>query len=380
MKKSEICARHYASHQVERWRWRDGRITHRDVLSAREEAPWWIAPGLFDWQINGFGAVDFQSDGLGEEALLQATRALRRAGCTRYFLTLITDEWDRLIARLGHLRAVRARCLELQAAIAGWHVEGPFLSAEAGYHGAHNPALMLDPTPAHLHALRAVTGTDPVLVTLAPERQGALESIAEATALGLQVSLGHTNAGMEALAQAATAGARGFTHLGNACPQQLDRHDNILWRVLETRGLTVSLIPDKIHVSPLLFRLIHRVLPLESLIYTADAMAAAGAPPGRYSLGALTLEVGPDRVVRVPGQSNFAGSALRPIDGVFNVAEMLGLQWQDVWNGFSVGPAEWLGLSCALGVGHRADFCLVRTTPGGRLAELRVFFGGEEVE
>ena len=145
------------------------------------------------------------------------------------------------MARLRHLRDLRPQSEELQSAIAGWHIEGPFLSSEPGFHGAHDPALMLDPTPAHIQELRAITGNDPLLLTMAPERTGALKAIAEATSLGVKVSLGHTNASAEILRKAVQAGATGFTHLGNGCPRELDRHDNILWRVVETPGVAEAM-------------------------------------------------------------------------------------------------------------------------------------------
>jgi N-acetylglucosamine-6-phosphate deacetylase len=261
--------------------------------------------------------------------------------------------------------------------VAGWHIEGPFLSAEPGYHGAHNPALMLDPTPDHIRELRAITDADPLLLTMAPERKGAVKAIALARSLGIKVSLGHTNAAAEILRQAVEAGATGFTHLGNACPQQLDRHDNILWRALDTPGLTVSLIPDRVHVSPALFRLVHRALGRDAICYTTDAMAAAGAPPGRYTIGALQVEVGADRIVRQPGGTNYAGSALQPIDGVIRAAQMLGCHWSGVSDGFSVHPARFMGIHRGLATGCPADFCVVETDGAGGLKSLRVFVRGK---
>jgi len=338
----------------------------------------WLAPALFDVQVNGFAGVDFQTDHPEAADLERAVRSLRRCGCARLLLTLISDRWDRLLAKLHRLRALRARSRSLQSAIAGWHLEGPFLSIAPGFHGAHDPAAMLDPTPSRIRELREATGDDLVLLTLAPERPGALEAIALAASLGLKVSLGHTDAPAGCLRDAVAAGATGFTHLGNACPQQLDRHDNILWRVLDTPGLTVSLIADKRHVSPPLFRLIHRALPPERIIYITDAMAAAGAPPGRYRLGALELEVGEDRVVRQPGRSNFAGSTLTPVEAVFNAAEMLGVPWPEAWQRMSVSPARWLGLSPD-DPPEASDFCLVETDTRGGLARLRTFCAGEEV-
>jgi N-acetylglucosamine-6-phosphate deacetylase len=307
----EIHARHYATGETVCVRWRNGQITHLESVHPEHNLDLWIAPALVDVQVNGYAGVDFQRDDVSAADLLVAVRELRAAGCTRFLLTLITDEWAKLMARLRRLRELRSQSAELVRAIAGWHIEGPFLSPEPGYCGAHNPSQMLDPTITHIRELRALTEGDPLLLTLAPERRGAIDAISFAVSVGIKISLGHTNAPATALRQAIDAGATGFTHLGNACPQQLDRHDNILWRVMDTPGLQAGLIPDGIHVSPLLFRLIYRVLGEKGIYLTTDAMSAAGAPPGRYTIGSLELEVGEDQIVRQPGKTNFAGSALR---------------------------------------------------------------------
>ena len=376
----EICARHYATGQPARVRWRKGIITGLEAAPAPPEGDVWLAPGLVDLQVNGFAGVDFQQDNLSAEELLAATRALQTAGCGRYLLTLITDDWPVLIARLKRVRRLRQTHAELRHSIAGWHIEGPFLSEEPGFHGAHNPALMLDPKPDHIRELRAITETDPLLLTIAPERRGALEAIALATTLGVRVSLGHTNASPEILRQAVGSGATGFTHLGNACPQQLDRHDNILWRVLDCPGLTVSLIPDQIHIPPALFRLVHRALPKDSICYITDAMAAAGSSPGRYTIGRTRVEVGADQVVREPGKSNYAGSALKPIQGVFRASRMLGCPWQDIWDGFSIRPAKFAGFNVDFNGGGAADFCLLRFSGDGVPLTVQLYSRGAAAE
>lgn len=355
MKQHEVIGHHYRTGKPTRLRWAGRQITE---LANADSCPpdVWIAPGLFDPQVNGYAGIDFQQDDVSLDDLLRATRQLAKDGCGRYLLTLVTDDWHRLLQRLGHYRALRAQSAELQTAVVGWHIEGPFLSAAPGFCGAHDPALMIDPTSAALQELRQVAGPDPLLLTIAPERTGALGIIPEAVRLGMQVSLGHTNASADILAEAVRCGARAFTHLGNGCPRDLDRHDNILWRVFETPGLIVGLIPDSIHVSPALFRLIHRLLPAESIYYTTDAMAAAGAGPGSYRLGRLQLQVGPDQIVRLPGSPNFAGSALRPIDGVLRAARMLDCPWREIWDRAAGVPAELMGLPHDLKVGGPADF------------------------
>ena len=358
--------------------WANGVIAS---VQPAEESPasehLWLAPPLVDLQINGYAGVDFQQGTLTEEQLLTAARALRRDGCTRILFTLITDHWPAMLGRLAQARSLVIAHPELRAAIVGWHLEGPFLSPEPGYCGAHDPAKMPDPTPAHLEELRAAAGNDPVLLTLAPERTGAIDSIRRAVGLGMKVCLGHTNGTSEQLRTAVAAGATGFTHLGNACPQLLDRHDNILWRVLDTPGLAVSLIPDTHHVSPALFRLIHRLLKPFQIMHTTDAMAAAGSGPGVYPLGTHRLEVGDDGIVRQPGKANFAGSALRPFEGVLRATQMTGKSWQEMWLASSLRPAEFMGWTSELKVGQPADFCVIAVgaDPSPRLTAIHV--GGE---
>jgi len=188
--------------------------------------------------------------------------------------------------------------------------------------------------------------------------------------------LGHTNASWEILQQAVRAGATSFTHLANGCPRELDRHDNIIWRVFETPDLTVGLIPDGIHVSPSLFRILHRNLVPEWIYYVSDAMSAAGMPPGKYRLGKLELEVAEDQMVRQPGKPLFAGSALRPIEGVFRAAEMLSCSWWQAWPRISGTPARMMGLRNGLEVGGRADFCVLKVAGENQLLELKTYAGG----
>jgi len=375
MDTGEISVWHFVTRQPIRVRWAGGVITYLDAVTPQTSPDLWLAPVLFDLQINGYAGVDFQQDNVTAGALLHATRRLRDAGCTKFLLTLITDDWAQLTARLRRLRLLRAQSPELQSAIVGWHLEGPFLSSKPGFHGAHDPALMLDPKLEHIRELRSLTGTEPLLLTVSPERPGAIEAIKLALSLGIKISLGHTDASAEVLAQAVQAGATMFTHLANGCPRELDRHDNILWRVFETTGLTVSLIPDRIHVSPALFRLQHHALD-NSVFYTSDAMAAAGAPPGRHTIGKLTAEVGSDQIVRQPGKTNFAGSALRPVEGVFRAAEMLHCPWQETWARFSTVPARLMGLHHELAVGQPATFCLLKIAGSGALLDLQTHWNG----
>src|SRR5947208_14022099 len=106
-------------------------------------------------------------------------------------------------------------------------------------------------------------------------------------------------------------------------------------------------------------------------------MAPAGAQPARPSIGMREAEVGADEIVREPGKSDSAGWGLRPRDGVFRAARMLRCGWQEVWDGFSVLPAKWMGLDSGLEVGQPANFCLRTITAENQLAAARCFVRGE---
>lgn len=352
--------------------WIEIRHDYQHIVSVESIKPdaaiqTWLAPGLIDLQINGYGGIDFQKDEVSESELLQANEALNRDGCPRFFLTLITAPWQDMIRRLKHFKTIRDSNPILKESCVGWHIEGPFLSEEPGYCGAHAPVCMEDPTWEHIHTLRSAAGNDPVLLTLAPERPGSMEVIEAARKMGIHISLGHTNADSGTLRKASKAGAVGFTHLGNACPQELDRHDNLLFRAIDSGPWMTGLIPDKIHVSPTLFRILHRLIPLDHIYYTTDAMSAAGAEPGRYTIGNMELEVGKDQVVRQPGKSNFAGSALRPCQAIARAADMLGIAWRDVWKHFSETPARWMHLPTGLAPGAPSRFCVVEERPDKEL-------------
>jgi N-acetylglucosamine-6-phosphate deacetylase len=294
-----------------------------------------VGPAFFDPQVNGFAGVDFQDPGISREALEHAVSEIHRSGCSHFLLTLITSSPEFLEEQFRRIGGFLEASPHLFETILGFHLEGPFISSEQGYYGAHPGHFTCPPSTALFERWQAASGGRIRMITLAPEWPGSLELIRSLSREGVFVSLGHTNASLETLNEAVNAGARLFTHLGNGSPGTVPRHDNIFQRVLATPGLMASLIPDGIHIPPFTLGNLVRTLGPGRVVFTTDAMSAAGAPPGEYRIGEMTVQVGEDRAVRQPNGGGLAGSSLRAIEGFYNVTRFGGLSADGAWWGWT---------------------------------------------
>lgn len=303
-----------------------------------------IAPKLFDFQINGFGGIDFQAAQVTRTEMEHAVAVMRKHGLAGIFLTLITDEIDAHCRRLENFERLRTESPAIAEMIVGYHIEGPWLSPEPGYRGAHPADPMHAPSLAEFARLQAAANGRVRLITIAPEWPGSGECIAAMTRAGVHISLGHTNASEAQIDEAIRAGARFVTHLGNGTPLEMHRHDNVVQRLLARDELIACLIPDGVHLPPFVLRNFFRAKPRGKVLFTTDAMSGAGTGPGRYKIGRLEIEVGPDGIARQPGGKGFAGSTLTPDAGVERVARFLGLTAAEAETLWSTAPAAAFGV------------------------------------
>ena len=309
-----------------------------------------LIPGLVDLQVNGFAGVDLAR--AGPAGWASVARAVAATGVTSFLPTLITAPIEALAAGLARARAARARedlgaredpgaREDLGARILGVHLEGPFLSPAR--RGAHDPRAMLDPAPEVVDRLLDAGEGILALMTLAPEREGAVEAVARLVGAGVVVSVGHSDARAAEVAAAVDAGARMVTHLFNAQRGLHHREPGVAGQGLADPRLTLGLIADLEHVHPLVCRMAMAAAPGRVALVT-DATAAAGMPPGRYRLGGEGGEMvelsqqGPP--LRADG--TLAGSALRLDRAVANVAG-LGVGLADAVAAATRVPADLLG-------------------------------------
>lgn len=316
----------------------NGQLPHR-----------FAGPALVDLQVNGYGGFDFNSDpATWMVADWRGVRdGLAERGVAVVLPTLITAPADRLVAAARRYREILEEDPELEATFPRLHLEGPFISPEDGPRGAHPRESCALPVeqPDLVSRLMEESGGRVGLVTLAPELPGALELIERLSEAGIVVAIGHTAASAECLDRAVRAGARLSTHLGNGSHQMLPRLDNYVQAQLADDRLAASFIADGHHLPWYTLKNFLRAKTAARSILVSDAVAAADAPPGRYTIGEAVVEATPSGRVQVPGQPNLAGSSLTLDRAVVNVATHCGFGFEEAWAMASTIPGAVLGLA-----------------------------------
>jgi N-acetylglucosamine-6-phosphate deacetylase len=295
-------------------------------------------PGFFDLQVNGFAGVDFNTPGCRPDQLKHAIDALETTGVTRFLPTLITSSLDTFSS------CARALLALSDPAIAGIHMEGPYISPHDGPRGAHARHHVTEASLEDFKRRQDAAGGRIVLVTIAPEVPGALPLIEHLVASRVRVAIGHTAASPEQIRNAVSAGATLSTHLGNGCAQTLPRHPNFLWEQLATDELFASFIVDGHHLPPATVKSMMRAKSPRRSILVTDAISAAMSPPGYYTIGEERVELSPSGRVSVPGAPNLAGSSLAMNAAVANTVRFTGLPLNEVLPMASTLPAHYLGL------------------------------------
>jgi N-acetylglucosamine-6-phosphate deacetylase len=313
--------------------------------SAASSATTFETFGFVDLQVNGFAGVDFNDPACTTDDVSRAIAAMRKTGVTRCLPTLITSSVDVFMRCAATLS--RHADTDPEAAIAGIHMEGPYISPADGFRGAHPLADVRDASIDDFKRRQDAANGRIRLVTLAPEVPGAIALIEHLVAQDIRVALGHTNATSDDIRAAVSAGATLSTHLGNGCAMTLPRHPNIIWDQLADDRLLASFIVDGHHVPAATVKAMMRAKSSSRCVLVTDAIAAAGCPPGEYRLGGLTVVLNAAGRVSPPGAAHLAGSALSMDAAIGHTVRFTGLPLDDVLAMASTNPARYLGIEPA---------------------------------
>jgi len=331
-----------------------------------------LAPAFFDLHIHGAAGHDLM------EATPQALKAvgsfLASRGTGAYLPTTVTAPLDATLRSLSGLaKLLAAPCSPAQARPLGIHLEGPFLSHLK--RGVQPPEYLLAPDIAVFDRLFDAAEGHIRLMTLAPELPGAAELAAHATARGVRVSLGHSNATAAETRAAIAAGAVSATHTYNAMRPLDHREPGILGTTLTCDSLYAEIICDGIHVAAEMVKLWWRAKGPQRCLLVTDAMSAAGMPDGEYSLGGFPVEVANGRAM---ARGVLAGSVLTLDRALSNFMAFTGASLELALRLLTVNPAAMTGLSDQAGslevggpanlVAVDADGKLVASLVNGELA------------
>ncbi|MBV8727629.1 MAG: amidohydrolase family protein [Candidatus Eremiobacteraeota bacterium] len=306
-----------------------------------------IAPGLIDVHTNGAGEFLFNRD--QGNAVPVASLEYARRGATAFVAAVMTAPWESMlhaaadVAEAAHTLEetgpIGARCL-------GIHFEGPFINPK--FRRVHRQEWIRKASVEDARALHDASRGTVIMVTMAPEVDGATDAARFFLERGVVCSAGHTSARYREGMLAIGLGFRSLTHAFNAMPPLDHRDPSLLAAFIQDRRTAVQVICDGYHVAPAMVDILRRTVG-DRVVLATDHMPASG--PGLHLEGGL---------VRVE-DGTVAGSALDIDRAVRNYMEYTELPFERAVCAATQAPAQMLGLARDIGLigkGMRADLSI----------------------
>lgn len=305
-----------------------------------------LIPGFVDIHCHGGGGFYFSDSDPRHVEWARDIHGLH--GTTTLVASLVTEKVEILKIQIRRLVEFAE-----SGKISGIHLEGPYLAKTRC--GAHDPALLREPAVSEFMELLEAGEGYIKMATVAPELNGALESIKYLVSQGVKVALGHSAADYEETLRAVEAGATVITHFPNAVSKLDDEGHTLADLAMQDRRLFLEMILDGHHVSEEVARRIYE-RSSDRLALITDAMCAAGSSDGHFLIGQLPVTVR-DSVARLDSNGALAGSTLTMDKAFFNMQATLGVSLVEAVLATSKRPAQALGLHDRgeIAVGLRAD-------------------------
>jgi N-acetylglucosamine-6-phosphate deacetylase len=321
-----------------------------------------IAPGLIDVHTNGAGEYLFNRDQGNAVGIAGATYAA--SGATGFVASVMTAPWESMLHAASELveaanqleedEPVGARCL-------GIHFEGPFLNPK--FRRIHRHEWLLPASAFRAQEMVDACKGACLLVTMAPEIDGAADAMRVFLENGVVCSAGHTGARYREGMLAIGLGFRSLTHAFNGMPPLDHRDPSILAAFIQDRRTLVQVICDGFHVSPVMIDILHRTLG-DRVVLATDNMPAADA--GYHIEGGVMRSA----------DGTIAGSALRIDEALRNYMSYAQIPFAQAIVAATHAPARLIRHDGDMGRivrGARADLSLwdkeyrvIATMVGGR--------------
>jgi N-acetylglucosamine-6-phosphate deacetylase len=302
----------------------------------------WLVPGFVDMHVHGGGGAWLAT--ADPEELARAVRFHLVHGTTSMLASIATSPLDAMASSASAVATAAAG--PLAPALAGIHLEGPFINRERS--GAQDPGAIRDPDPAAMERLLDACRGWARVVTVAPELPGGLELIRQIARAGVVPAVGHTQAGYEAASAAIDGGARVSTHLFNAMPGLHHRDLGTVGAALSREEVVCELVNDGVHLRPEVVWLVFQAAGARRVALVTDAIAAAGMDDGDYDFGRVPLRVR-GGVARLVDGRTIAGSTLTMDAALRRAVQEVGVPMEDAVAAASTTPARAIGIGARTG-------------------------------
>lgn len=352
----------------------DGVI--RDIRPAQYDSSLpYISRGFIDMQVNGYMGIDYSSDDLSVEGIVELCHAMHRTGSLRHVPTIITNSEERIIRNLRVIREAVDSEPIVKASVAGVHIEGPYISTKDGPRGAHDILFVRDPSVEEFHRWQEAAGGLIKIVTIAPEKAGAVEFIKAVSREGVNVAIGHCEPTVEQLYAAVEAGAKLSTHLGNGSSGLLPRLKNHIWQQLADDRLIGGFISDGYHVPEYTMRAMYRSKGPDNTILVSDVAPPGGMAAGLTKWGNIDVEVHQDGHLGLWNTEFLAGAGHLLDYDLVQFMRFTGASLAEAIKLVTENPAKVLGVGSGqeFTVGEKADIISFRI--GERLTDIEYAIG-----
>lgn len=326
-----------------------------------------VFPGFIDIHVHGGYGYDFCDD--DPKAFDEISRFHCRYGTTSLMATIYPQPEEQFLKKIEEIRAY-CESAPLHRIVEGIHLEGPFLNPEM--HGAIRPDWMWPASVENFQKLVDAGGSWLRVMTIAPEMPGSMEVLRMASLQNrktngyglhtLHLSVGHSKAPYEELAEAIDNGLDGVTHIFNAMPQIHHRNPGILTGSLLRDELFVEVIADTLHVHPTVLKLLMKTKTHDKIVLISDAIRAAGQPEGKYIFSGQEIELRKGRAFIANKPETLAGSTLNMSKAVRTMVKYAGASLEQAAQMASLNAARvlaWKYRRGILAVGKDADLAIL---------------------
>ncbi len=313
-----------------------------------------VVPGLIDIHTHGCMGFDF-TDNLEKEEMEKMLYFYEKSGITTVICTLATaseQQMKQAVSSIANFHKEKLR----GANIGGIHLEGPYFSKK--YKGAQNEAYIRKPDIEEFNTLNLLSEGKIRIVSIAPELEGALEFIKEASK-SARISIGHTDASEALARQAIEAGAKNLTHSFNGMRPLHHRNPNAIGAALDSEDVYCEFIGDGKHIDKTVLRIMYRLLGDERMVLVSDSIPPSGLPDGEYKVHGHTCIVS-DGVGRLP-DGTINGGTSTVLNCVKNLISY-GILPESAFKMGSLTAARAAGISDVCGsisIGKRADLLIM---------------------